>query len=111
MASSATKRSIYVFPDLSSTGLNLVPNGRIILVENIFETYVKKDNTNINENTTIGAAISLGNLVRFWTDRNDGPDSGLSAEYWGGHKLLAISVNEPTAGQGSDGDIWFQRDA
>jgi hypothetical protein len=109
-----SKRSVYVFELPTDGGIFDVPEDRIILVESTNELWLKKDNNGLDDSKTVQDAINSGNLIppnNVWNPNNDGVGSDLDAALWGGHRLIAISVDEPTAADGVDGDIWFQRDS
>lgn len=64
-----SKKPTYSFDDLNSTGINKVPSGRVVLVDNVddrpqaFMTF--GDLSTLNDNTTISQAIEKGFLSRF----------------------------------------------
>lgn len=110
----ASKRAIHIFNNAGETGVWDIPDGALVLIEATFELYFKVDNIGLDPSMTVQDAITRDKLVtpdNTWHSKNDGPDSGLSAEFWGGHRLIEISTSEPTAADGVTGDIWFQRDA
>jgi len=114
------KKPIYVFEGPGDTGINIVPDTRMVMVEDTHNVYVKKHNNGLGNTSTVQDAINNGNMVLLWSNENDGPYSGLqaqSATYWGtqnggqGYRLINVSTGEPQPGDGDIGDIWFQRDA
>ena len=108
------KKPTYVFENPNETGINMVPVNRLVLVESTKELYILKDDSGLANGTTVQDAINAGKMVRFWSDANDGPYSGLQAQtttYWNGYRLIRVSTNPPTNSDGTNGDVWFQRDA
>jgi len=114
-----TKRALYTFDDETSTGIFYVPENSLVLIESTNKLYMKKNNTNLIETSTILDAITPHvpteniNLIvpqNIWGINNDGDGTGNDSEKWMGHKLLNISTVEPQPTDGVDGDIWFQRE-
>lgn len=66
-----SKKPTYSFENLNSTGINKVPSGRVVLVDNVddrpqaFMTF--GDLSTLNDNTTIAQALEKGLLSRFDT--------------------------------------------
>lgn len=64
-----SKKPTYSFENLNSTGINKVPSGRVVLVDNVnerpqaFMTF--GDLSTLNDNTTIAQALEKGFLSRF----------------------------------------------
>jgi hypothetical protein len=107
------KKPLYVFETTNDQGIYDVPEFRIVLVEDAQCFYFLQNKDGLSSTSTVQQAINSANLIPFWSELNDGFDSGLPAQYtklWNGHYLYGVSPDEPPANEGQTGDIWFQYD-
>jgi len=113
-----TKRSIYVFSNANDKGIYHVPEDRIILLEETHELWIKTNNEGLTPDSTFQDALNNFNNhgtnitppANVWHPWNDGVGSNLDAALWGGHRLIAVTTQEPTPNTGNNGDFWFQVD-
>lgn len=62
-----SKKPTYSFPDINSTGINKIPQGRIITVDDYFsgkpKMFLTEDLSSLNDSSTIQDAIVQGKLI------------------------------------------------